>query len=221
MLAPSYEEERNMSDETNKKFIADPVAFMKANIVVIDNAQEMGCPVSTGEHDLDLYEVKTPSFDSKNKAIGCYRLVKTPWANTRNPGGAIKSPVKAFFLGYKQGGVESKKLTTGSKLFFTAGISGCGFAAEDDAAQPMVHHIDGGKFSNMQMIQNNPGLAIVTGLNYEVPNEQTHVSVFGVKEGGEWVFYWQARYMRKNADAKTKNEHNWTYTLMFANLMKV
>jgi hypothetical protein len=168
----------------SKAFLADPMAFMSRNIVIIDNGE--GQPRNSKEQNFDLIN-DGEGLNSKGGKIPVYRLQKAE--------AGAKDPIPAYWLAFVDGEIESKILDTSRNIFFTAGMSGCGFAA-GSGAKPVVKHIDGGKYRNDEMIDDpsNAGMDIYTQANY-ASTEKGYgtATVFGVKGKVAWKFMAQAQ----------------------------
>jgi hypothetical protein len=173
-----------MSD-ASKAFLASPTDFMKKNLLVIDDA---GMWHVSEDREFDLIPAGS-GLSASGTGIPMYRLQK---ANDRTT-----DPIPAYWLAMKDGGIEAQQLTTTRTIFFTQGLSGCGFVAGSGGA-PLVKHIDGDKYRNDQIINDpaNAGMDIYTGANYEAGEEssrgQGRATVFGVKGATGWAFWAQA-----------------------------
>lgn len=170
-------------------FLANPKSFMKQNILIIDNNQGV-LPSNSQEQNFDL-ESASPGLNAGGDTIPCYRL--------RNATAKTTDPIPAYWLTYVQGAIEAKTLNTNRQIFFTAGLTGCGFVA-GSGPQPIVKHIDGDKHSDFQIINApaNAGMDIYTPANYASDDRGWGMStVFGVKVGTVWEFWAQARFFLK------------------------
>lgn len=173
--------------EASKAFLADPKSFMKQNILLIDDRGMW----NTGERDFDLAAAGS-GLSASGAAIPVYRLERA--------GEKATDAIAAFWLAYQPGGIESAILTTGRKLMFTQGLSGCGFVAGSGAA-PIVKHIDGDAYRNDEIIDDpaNAGMDVYTAANYEGSGEDPRgngrATVFGVKGASGWEFWAQARFL--------------------------
>jgi hypothetical protein len=177
------------ANPVNQQFLADPVKFMKENIVILDNN---GFPSNAGDTDFDL--VKHPlnngmGQNSKGQPIKAYLL--SPDTDE------VTNSIKCYYLHFKNNGVAVAKVSTANKVFFTAGLSGCSFVAEPDKATPEVKHYDGAKYNDAFVLhdKSNEDKDVYNSQNYAVGSKlECRATVFGVKGGdGKWEFYGQAR----------------------------
>lgn len=172
--------------EASKAFLAGPADFMKKNILIID------CDLWITSKDMECDLVTAGSgLSASGGSLPVYRLAKASAQTT--------DPIPAYWLAMRSGGIEARVLTTTRKLFFTQGLSGCGFVA-GSGATPMVKHIDGASRKDDQIIDDpaNAGMDIYTATNYagtaEDPRGDGRATVFGVKGASGWSFWAQASF---------------------------
>lgn len=168
--------------QASKAFLADPKAFMKKNVLVITN---FGLPNDSKEQSFDLVAGGS-GLSAGGAAIPAYRLQKAERGTT--------DPIDAYWLAFVSGAIESQILNTTRKIFFTAGLTGCGFAA-GSGPTPIVKHIDGAAYRDDQIINSpaNAGMDVYTATNYGAGEGWGQATVFGIKNAGGWEFWAQAR----------------------------
>ncbi|WP_163831352.1 hypothetical protein [Spartinivicinus ruber] len=171
-------------------FKKDPKAFLKKNLLLINN-EPTNVPISSGIYYFQLESITDKqAMDHNGKKINCCLLKQVP---------DYSEPViTAYYLAYKQDAVESSQLANEADYFFTAGLSGCGFAVED-TGYPRVFHIDGEKYPNDKMLDSITEIDNKRLYNDEVYGHDHYYgasSVIGVKNSTGWQLYGQAWYMK-------------------------
>ena len=173
--------------QASKAFMANPLEFMRQNLVVIDGG---GLWCNSKDDNFDL----TPTgdgFSSKGSKIPQYSLARARSDTT--------DPIPAYWLAMQWEGVESKVLDTSRKVFFTDGLSGCAFVA-GSGPKPLVKHIHADLAKPDEVIDDphNAGMDIYTAANYKADEtdargNEGRASVFGIKTAKGWEFWAQAR----------------------------
>ncbi|MDE1465298.1 hypothetical protein [Spartinivicinus poritis] len=171
-------------------FKENPPEFLKKNLLLINN-EPTHVPMKTGIYYFQIVPLaEKHAVDHNGKKINCCLLKQTPDYS--------KAVISAYFLAYKQDGIESLQLEAEADLFFSAGLTGCGLAVES-IPNPQVFHIDGDKYTNDKMLVSLPNAD-----NKRLYNDETYghdhyyggSSAIGVREEGGWQFYGQAWYMK-------------------------
>ncbi|MGH8259535.1 MAG: hypothetical protein ACREUG_07580 [Steroidobacteraceae bacterium] len=173
--------------QASKAFVADPKAFMKKSILVITN---FNLPNDSKERSFDLVAAGD-GLSAGGAAIPVYRLQVADKGST--------DPIDAYWLAFVSGKIESHILDTSRKIFLTAGLTGCGFAA-GSGPTPIVKHIDGDAYRDDEIIDSpaNAGMDIYTAANYGSDKGWGQATVFGVKNATGWEFWAQARVLIKD-----------------------
>jgi hypothetical protein len=200
-----------MSDGANKAFLADPLGFMDANVIVPHSNLQTQAAGRVAVISVDLAPIAgVTCTDAHGNAVPMYYAhgVDSKLLTTSNR-------FKAYYLPYAPGRTKQTTLGTQARFFFTDKIDGCTFAAGlTGGASPLVMHVNK---TNAGMIDQDRidqkvtarfGGAAYTQLSltdYMSPEEmqmlndptapacKTHVTVVGIRSGASWTFYFQRR----------------------------
>lgn len=205
-----------MSGGANKAFLADPETWMRSNLllVAIQELVEIADPTKpTGKRAEARYNggelvecnILRSNKDTGQTATGGRAIVYN--VNRSTGGGNYSHRFNAYYLPFFNNDfrvmlLDPTQFPPGADIFFTDSVNGCSFAA-GPGARPKVGHFN--RVDNNQMIDqptmNNQianefgGGTVVklTKATYKGDNVGKAATVFGVKEGGMWRFYWQSR----------------------------
>lgn len=100
----------------------------------------------------------------------------------------------AYFLTWRRGVANALQLGAGADYFFTPALTGCRLII-GAGAQPLVTHVDGGRFNNTQMdaMCNVRATGNNTGVKRYWDNGDFYASVVvGVRGRAGWTFYAQS-----------------------------
>ncbi|MCX4027364.1 hypothetical protein H0A36_24655 [Endozoicomonas sp. SM1973] len=182
------------SYQLTQEFKENPNEFLKKNLLLINN-EPTHVPIKTGVYNFQIEPLAGKhAVDHNGKKINCCLLKQIPEYS--------KSMITAYFLAYKQDGIESIKLGDDADLFLSAGLTGCGLAIESTSS-PQVFHIDGEKYPNDKMLDSLPDTnkkRLYNDATYGNDHYYGGSSAIGVRDGSSWKFFGQAWYM-KNLDS--------------------
>lgn len=183
---------------------ADPVEFMKKNIVVIDgrNPTESNWQATTNFSLLDSntgFGMRLPGSRQKglfNVAAEVYLL--SPYNNDPT------TLVTAYWCGYQDDSVKSQMLSNQVPLFFTHRMDGCtfGVGSPTPTGDVLVSHLniqlngrtDEGIMRESAKIILGNNSRLLEKSRYMRGNNSIITTTFGVRRNNRWRFYHQ-RYL--------------------------
>lgn len=201
-----------MSEGANKAFLANPMAFMDANVIVPHSSLQARAQGQAAVIRVNLVEitgVTCTNAAGNNVPMYYAQGVGSKFLTSSNA-------FKAYYLPYAPGKTKQMNLGTQARYFFTDKIDGCTFAAGLTGGNaPTVIHINkqtaGGTIDQNAIdakVQARFGATPYTQLSlldYMSPEElqmrndptapavKTNVTVLGIRGTGGWTFYFQRR----------------------------
>lgn len=178
------------TSQLTEKFKENPVEFLKSNLLLINN-EPVSVPIRSGVYFFQIEPLPNKNVvDHDGKKINCCLLKQTPNYSDK--------AITAYYLSYQQDAIESLQLEREADCFFSAGLTGCGFAVEN-SPNPLVFHIDGEKYPNEKMLASLP-----SSENKRLYNDETYghdhyyggSSAIGARGENGWQFHGQAWYMK-------------------------
>jgi len=198
-----------MSGGANKSFLANPVNWMRNNVLLID-IQSMIHGVAGQKYDQGALVTcnieKDASRIARRAGGGTIPVYRIKEATGR--ASLFSHRFSAYYLPFRSNAVRSMVLDPatfppGADYFFTDTVNGCSFAA-GPGQHPKTSHINrtlGGvdpgagidqPAMNADIVGEFPGGTAVRlrKATYK-PNATSYATVFGVRNGANWTFYWQ------------------------------
>lgn len=210
-----------MSGGANKSFLADPVAWLQSNLLIVAIQEQQNTPTT----DLAKYPtglVAAPKYrdgalvscdisrhptDTAVTATGAARLAYVVTGAT-GAANTFSHRFNAYYLPFFNNDFRCMRLdpTTfppGADIFFTDSVNGCSFVA-GPGASPKVGHFNRTSGPNQVADQGlmdtdigtefSGGTTVkLTKATYKGTSISKAATVVGVRNGGTWRFYWQAR----------------------------
>lgn len=169
-----------MSGGINSAFRSNPRTFMSTHLFNSDphNAMRAG----TG--------VRLINLAISGSLMGKPVTEVQPGAAERNN---RSHAFNAYYLAWKRGLATTIQLGTGADYFFTAALTGCRLII-GAGTQPLMTHVDGGRFNNTQMdaMCNVRANGTNTSVQRYWDNGEWYASVVvGVRSRTGWAFYAQ------------------------------
>lgn len=209
-----------MSGGANKAFLADPVSWMRDNLLIVavqatieqatdDPRIKSGLKAAPKYRDgcLVTCDIAKHPNDTAVTTTGVQRLAYTVKTATGAPS-SYSHRFNAYYLPFFNNDFRCMLLdpTTfppGADVFFTDSVNGCSFVA-GPGARPKVGHFnrtsgpndvaDQGLMDGDIGQQFAGGTAVkLTKATYKGTSVSKAATVFGVRDGGTWRFWWQPR----------------------------
>jgi hypothetical protein len=203
-----------MSEGANKSFLADPLGFLNANIIVPHNTLQS---VALGQPKIIKVNLEPDTtgntcINAAGQNVSMFRA--TGVQGLRSP---ASNAFQAYYLPYMNNTTKQMNLGNAANFFFTDKIDGCTFAAGTGQGQaPLVAHLNQQRADGTidqpaldttvaNVFAAAPGYRQLSLPDYISPEEQlmktdptaaaakTHVTVIGIRNGTGWVFYFQRR----------------------------
>ena len=186
-----------MAGGNNKKFMKDPVTFIRTHQIMV-NANPAGASVlPAGNADIDLV-----SIDPRNP-----EFIRLEDFTRRKHGWVGAKPVKAFFLPGVHNNTSTLNINTARSYMFTADLSGCLFAAYGaDASAVTVEHVNvRDKKALVPILPRAQNIIAANHAFYKILSpvaipgaDANHVKVYaanssvvGILTGGSWRFHYK------------------------------
>lgn len=208
-----------MSGGANKSFLANPATWMRNNLLIVALQETSNVasddPNSTVAKAVPKYrdgalvmcDISRHPTDTATAAGGgsklCY-IVKTATGAPSSHAHRFNAYYLPFFNNdYRVMRLDPTTFPPGADIFFTDSVNGCSFAA-GPGANPKVGHFNrtsgpnnvadqglmdtdiGGEFGGGTVVK-------LTKATYKGTSISKAATVFGVKSGGAWTFWWQPR----------------------------
>lgn len=205
-----------MAGGANAAFLADPIGFMQNNIIrVTYNGPATSVPLEFDLVDSGIVETK------KDKKAGFSKnaIRDRTWTGVSAAGDTMKvydliafsgkllrpfaHPIKAYWLAFKSGEVETVRLGPAARFLFTATLNGCSIGV-GDGQHPKVCHAN--KWIEVESVRKTDqtlmdlqirqaiygGRTLLPKSDYSVDGKKINVTFIGVFKNDRWKFYWQS-----------------------------
>jgi hypothetical protein len=210
-----------VSGGANKAFLADPVSWMRTNLLIVALQETMSAPTDDAKIATGL---KAAPKYRDGDVVSCDITVHPTDTAVAHGGGGRKAYIvkaasgvahkhshrfNAYYLpffnnDFRTMRLDSTQFPPGADVFFTDSVNGCSFAA-GPGANPKVGHFNRTSGPQQAADQNamdhDIGMEFAGGTvvkltkaTYKGASISKAATVFGFRQGGgTWSFYWQPR----------------------------